>query len=189
MYFFQRKGYEWSFFAVIFTHKRQLEGVWHFWFMTFFFVQTLWLHCLRACSMTEEKSEVTIGICQDPSTCGSLFIAFSGVLWTVLVLFRFSLDQESIFSFTKVYSMYDKLHIFKVQFGELWPTSTSVTPSPKSRWWICLPPRKFVLSYNTCSLLRQLLICFPSLRISLHFLEFSRNGIIPYILFHLASFT
>lgn len=123
MYFFQRKGYEWSFFAVIFTYKRQLEGVWHFWFMTFFFVQTLWLHCLRACSLTEEKSEVTIGICQDPSTGGSLFIAFSGVLWTVLILFRFSLDQERIFSFTEVYSMYDKLPIFKVQFAELWHTS------------------------------------------------------------------
>lgn len=187
MYFFQRKGYKWSFFALIFTYKRQLEGVWHFWFMTFFFVQTLWLHCLRACSMMEEKSEVTIGICQDLSTCGSLFIAFSGVLWTMLVLFRFSLDQESIFSFTKVYSMYDKLHIFKVQFGELWHTSTSVTPSPKSRWRMCLPPRKFVLSYNTSSLLRQLLICFLSLRISLHFLEMESYHMYFFILFLLLS--
>ena len=58
--------------------------------------------------------------------------------------------------------------------------------SPQSRWWTCPSPHKIPLYPFIETLLLippcQLLLCFLSLKISLHFIEFYINGIIWYIL-------
>lgn len=82
-------------------------------------------------------------------------------------------------------AVWQSTHICIVQIDEFWPMYMPVKPLPPSRWWTYPSFSKVSLSL-LCNLFhcfplpfpKQMLICFLSLYISLHFLEFYINRII-----------